>query len=122
MKLTEQKLREIIREELKSTGKVDEIAPLVAMAARQAAASAIASKVSEKYNEGLVPEPKELVNLISASAEVYHADDDDSHTSEGFMGAAKELVENALAKIATEVATDAAKDAIAKKVAAKAGK
>jgi hypothetical protein len=129
MKLTEKRLREIIREELTSTdGQVDELAPVIATVARQAAAGAVADKLSEglgtlikKVTEGIVPEPKDLVGLVTASAEMHDADEDDEHTYEGFMGAAKELVENAIAKVVGGAAKDAAADAVKDKIAAKIG-
>ncbi len=130
MKLTEKRLREIIREELTSAdGHVDEILPAVAATvARQAAAGAVADKLSEglgtlikKVTEGIVPQPKDLVSLVTASAEMHDADEDDEHTYEGFMGAAKELVENAIAKVVGNAAKDAAADAVKDKIAAKIG-
>jgi len=121
MKLTEKKLREIIREELNS---VNELAPVIATVARQAAMSAMADKVSEGLGtilkgvteNGLTPDPKDIVGLITNSADMHAADEDDEHTAEGFMGVVKGLTENAIGKIVGDAAKDAASDAIAKKI------
>ena len=116
MKLTEQKLREIIREELKSADTVSEIAPVIAAVARQAAAGAVADKLSEMYKESKVPAPTDMVDLITASADAYDADDNEEHVTEGYMKETKEILESAIGKIATQVATDAASAAVAKKL------
>lgn len=116
MKLTDKKLREIIREELSSTDKVDEIAPVIAAVARQAAAAAIADKVTETIKEGLVPTPEEAVKMITASADMYNEDDNEEHVGENYMKETKEILENAISKIAKKVATDMATDAVKKKM------
>jgi hypothetical protein len=116
MKLTEQKLREIIREELKSNGTVSEIAPVIAAVARQAVASAVAKKVSEQVEEGIAPGVDDVVKLVTASADMYDSDDNEDHKGNDYIEECKEVLENAIAKIATQVATDAASAAIAKKM------
>ena len=116
MKLSEQKLRQIIREELNSTSTVSEVAPVIAAVARQAAAGAVADKLSEMYKESKVPAPQDVVDLITASADAYDADDNEDHVTEGYMKETKEILESAMSKIVTQVATDAAADAVKKKI------
>ena len=118
MKLSEQKLRQIIREELNSTSTVSEVAPVIAAVARQAAAGAVADKLSDPIaNPPIVPPaPQDVVDLITASADAYDADDNEDHVTEGYMKETKEILESAMSKIVTQVATDAAADAVKKKI------
>ena len=106
---------------------VNEVAPLVAVGGRlatQAALSMAADKVASKVSEDAQVETEDIVELAEACSEMYETDEDESHTSEGYMKEMYEkMYENWKAKVgravgqaATQAVADVAADAVSKKI------
>ena len=69
---------------------VSEIAPAVAMIGRQVAMSVAADKIADKVGKNEQVETDDIVELTEGASKMYEEDEDESHTSEGYM---KEMYE-----------------------------
>ena len=103
---------------------VSEIAPAVAAVGRQVVMSMAADKIADKASKNEQVETDDIVELAEGASKMYEGDDDESHTSEGYM---KEMYEKmyenwkkkigkAVGDAATQAVADVAADTVKKKI------
>jgi hypothetical protein len=103
---------------------VNEVAPIAAAIGRQVVMSVAADKIADKVSKNEQVETEDIVELAEGASKMYEEDEDESHTSEGYM---KEMYEKmyenwkkkigkAVGDAATQAVADVAADTVKKKI------